>query len=269
MSQSAISDLAAATPAVPFLNLQYFYCVISSYVGKACGARDIPLPDVTLPTTTLPTTPSADGGFWSWLWPFGSSGTDVVTATTSAANDVGFWAGTYSALPDSLQNIVWGVGSVISFLWSTFSVLSYTTSFLLFMVILIAGAGIIVIRLQEWEAHNTLPRASAVVSKNKQRWQDLLNEAMAAEPRRWREAVIAADGQLGILLTRLGYGGPTTGDQMRAIPEGAFVTLPAAWEAHRIKNFVSARSTDYILTQREAFRVMKLYEQVFEEFDFI
>ncbi len=265
MSLPIISNTAAAAPAVPFLNLQYIYCSISALFGKACanvGTPDVPsVPDVSgsIPTTTLPVADT--GGFWSWLWPFGSSGgstSDVVIATTTAASEPGF-----------LLTTVGVIGSVLFGLWTLFSWISYTVSFGIFIVIVVAFAGLVLIRMDEWQRYGTLPPPLRSVTKGKQRWQDLLNEAMSSEPKRWREAIIAADNMLGILLTRLGYHGKTTGEQMRAVPEGAFVTVPVAWEAHRVKNFVAARSSDFVLTQREAFRVMKLYEQVFEEFDFI
>jgi carboxylesterase type B len=97
----------------------------------------------------------------------------------------------------------------------------------------------------------------------------ILDRTISLEPKAWKESVQEADIMLGELLAKLGYQGQNTHERLRAVQEGAFVTLPNAWEAHRIRNFISAPSSDYILTQREAFRVLKLYEQVFEEFDFI
>jgi hypothetical protein len=136
-------------------------------------------------------------------------------------------------------------------------------------VILGSAIGLALIRYQELSAYGTLTRQSAVASGLRSRWQLLLDQAISTDPKAWRSAILDADIMLGELLLKLSYQGDTTAERLRAVPEGAFVTLPNAWEAHRIRNFVSARSSDYILTQREAFRVMKLYEQVFEEFDFI
>ncbi len=142
-------------------------------------------------------------------------------------------------------------------------------SLLLLIAILAAIAGIIFIRLTEWSRYGTLPPRPSGKSYGWSRWQDLLDAAMSTEPKRWRDGIIAADAMLGELLSKLGYFGEATAEQLRQVPEGAFVTLPQAWEAHRVKSFVAQRSSNFILTQREAFRVMKLYEQVFEEFDFI
>ena len=93
--------------------------------------------------------------------------------------------------------------------------------------------------------------------------------AKSTNPKLWRDSILEADRMLGKILGDLGYKGINTAEKMRNLPEDAFVTVPAAWEAHRVRNFVSQETSDFILTQREAFRVLKLYEQVFEEFNIV
>jgi hypothetical protein len=257
---------------IPFLNLQYFYCIIVSWLGKACttvgqGGIDVTIPSVG--TTTVQTVTTSGGSFWSWLWPFGSSAGSAVDTGTSVGQSVGFWAGIFNALPTPIAGVILTIGSIASFLWTTFSWLSYAFSGIVFLGILAAIAGIVFIRLKEWKAYGTLRETSAAQTFGWNRWQDILNEGMSTDPKRWKAGIMAADAMLGELLAKLGYIGENTGEQMRKVPEDAFVTLPAAWEAHRIKNFIAAKSSNYILTQREAFRVMKLYEEVFEEFHFI
>lgn len=260
----------AATTQIPFLNLQYFYCLIAGIFGKGCdagvGVGTTTLPSVDIATTTIP---QSGGGFWSWLWPFGSSGGSG-GAGVGGSGDVGFWASFLNdAFPEPVRDAIISIGSFFAFLWGLFSWVSYSVSGLLLLVIVGSVVGLVFIRLREWGEYGTLPARDPTKSYGWSRWQDLLDEVMATDPKRWKAAIIAADGMLGELLTRIGYHGETTGEQMRTVPEDAFVTVAAAWEAHRIKNFIAARSSNYILTQREAFRVMKLYEQVFEEFDFI
>ncbi len=277
---------------IPFLNWQYIYCFIVSLFGVTCAKDKLA---ITVDTSGISdgitaagnvatevqtgfwswfgsgsSGASSEGGFWSWLWPFGnSSGAVSDTAGAVTSSGPGFWVSVFSSLPEPIQAVLLGIGAVLSFIWTAFSWLSYSVSGLLFLFILSAIAGLVYIRLKEWSDYGTLPPRDAGKSYGWSRWQDLLNMAMTTDPKEWRGALVAADGMLGELLGQLGYQGDTTGDKMRRVPEDAFVTVPAAWEAHRIKNFVAARSSDYILTQREAFRVMKLYEQVFEEFDFI
>ena len=46
-------------------------------------------------------------------------------------------------------------------------------------------------------------------------------------------------------------------------------TLDSAWEAHKIRNKVAHRGTDFILTRREAKRVIGLYRNALQEFDYV
>ena len=103
----------------------------------------------------------------------------------------------------------------------------------------------------------------------REQWDEFMDDALSNDPKLWKESILSADRMLGELLAALGIPGATTPDRMRALPEDAFQTVPQAWEAHRVRNFVSSGSSDFILTQREAYRVMKLYEQVFEEHHYI
>jgi hypothetical protein len=293
---NVVQAVNETVPPVPFINWQYVYCFFVTLFGGTCAEDTVAIPGVDVPSVTVPSVDTvvdaavtggqgaldsanaAGGGFWSWLWPFGdgSAGAGGASGVTDGAlqagqqgADVGFWSSVVSSIPEPIMVVLSTIGAALSFLWNVFSILSHTLSGLLFLAILVAVGGIVMIRLKEWSALSALPPRPSGKSYGWSRWQDLLDAAMTAEPKRWREAVLAADGMLGELLTRLGYHGESTVVQMRSVPEGAFVTLPQAWEAHRIRNFIAHKNSNFILTQREAFRVMKLYEQVFEEFDFI
>lgn len=247
-----------------FLNLQYWYCIVYSLFGGKCTTVDEVGIDGTLPNANLsanlnigsvPTPPPGAGtDFWGWL--FGSLG---------QSSDAAAHTGLFGAVVQTLAFI----GGILAFLWGIFSVLSYTLSGLLILLILGSAFGLLYIRYRELALYGTVAKSATKSGQHRSRWQLVLDRGMSVSPKDWREGILEADLILGEVLEKFGYQGATTADKLRAVPEGAFVTLPNAWEAHRIKNFVSARSSDYILTQREAFRVLKLYEQVFEEFDFV
>ncbi len=243
-----------------FLNLQYIYCIIYSMFGGRCTTVD----DVTgepIATSTISVgTPIPNGSgaidFWTWLFGGGHGAAHPVAQPQT---------GIFGALAD----FVTFIGGILAALWGIFSVLSYTLSGLLFLIVLGSFFGLLYIRYQELSLYGTLPKDTAQTWQMRSRWQLILDKGMSASPKDWKDGIIEADVILGEVLEKFGYQGETTADKLRSVPEGAFVTLPNAWEAHRIKNFVSARSSDFILTQREAFRVLKLYEQVFEEFNFV
>jgi hypothetical protein len=216
-----------------FLNLQYWYCVIYSTFGGKC----------TYPAEVVvkPTGPQGQGAFTALLH-------------TLSAGILTFWH---------------AISGVASWLWHYFSIVAYSYSALAGFAIASALAGLIFVWMRELGVYGTLPPAGEKDDSRMKRWKELLGLAMTTDPKEWRNAIIEADQMLGEMLGGLKYPGMNTAERMQKLPDNAFSTVPQAWEAHRIKNFLSAGSSDFILTQREAFRVMKLYEQVFEEFKYL
>jgi hypothetical protein len=245
---------------IHFFNIEYWYCVIVSLFGAKC--TDATLSSVGLPSggaggISGTTVPVQAPGFWEWLFGLGS-GAGAASSAGTAAGPTGFFG-----------TLFFGIAAFVGALWALFSLFAYLLSFLLFLLIVFSLAGLFFIRIEEQARYGNLAPATNRTHPLRARWQTLIEYSMSSDPKRWKEALGGADELLGELFARLGYEGATTSERIRRVPEGAFANLPAAWEAHRIKNFVFAPSSHFILTQREAFRVMKLYERVFREFDFI
>lgn len=102
-----------------------------------------------------------------------------------------------------------------------------------------------------------------------ERWEHILSLASSENPGDWRLAIIEADVALEELVRSMSYRGDTLGDMLKSVEKSDFLTLDLAWEAHKIRNRIAHHGSDYILTEREAKRVINLYRQVFEEFDVI
>ena len=235
-----------------FLNLQYWYCVVYSLFGGACTYLDqLRAEGVDVPFD-------------------GISGSSAGSAAGDAAQTPGFFERLGEAFVAAGSSVWHPIGSALSFVWHAYSVAAWTVSAFLFFAILSALAGLVYIRLRELNTYGTLPpEPEKAEDPRRSRWEALLDDTKSKDPKRWRQAILEADHMLGELLGSVGYTGINTAEKMRLLPEDAFVTVPVAWEAHRIRNFVANGASDYILTQREAFRVMKLYEQVFEEFNYL
>jgi hypothetical protein len=101
------------------------------------------------------------------------------------------------------------------------------------------------------------------------RWNKVLELLDSSNPSDWRMAILEADVILDELVSRMGYKGETLGDKMKSIERSDFRPIDDAWEAHKIRNILAHRGSDYILTKREARRAIDLYARVFEEFHFI
>ena len=126
---------------------------------------------------------------------------------------------------------------------------------------------------QVWQEHykelEAEEAASDVKVEGNPKWKQIMEFASSGNPNDWRQAVIEADIMLGELLTFLGYQGEGIGEQLKAVERGDFPTLDLAWDAHKVRNQIAHEGSDFLLTQREADRVIDLYRRVFESFKFI
>ncbi|MEK7579517.1 MAG: hypothetical protein AAB460_03245 [Patescibacteria group bacterium] len=107
-----------------------------------------------------------------------------------------------------------------------------------------------------------------LTQKNK-KWERVEILISSENPGDWRVAILEADVMLDELITSMGYHGEALGDKMRAIEKSDFQTLDAAWEAHKVRNRIAHGGGDFVLTSREARRVVELYRAVFKEFQYI
>lgn len=101
------------------------------------------------------------------------------------------------------------------------------------------------------------------------KWQSILDHIETESQNDWRHAILEADIMLDDLLDKLGLPGETMGDKLKAVEKSDFTTIDSAWEAHKVRNQIAHEGGDFVLTQREARRVIDLYKKVFEEFEII
>ncbi len=108
---------------------------------------------------------------------------------------------------------------------------------------------------------------SIPLSTNKN-WDKVIMHVESYNESEWRLAVIEADMMLAELLDTMNLQGDSIGDKLKGVEKSDFNTLDLAWEAHKVRNQI-AHDPSFVLTQREARRVISLFEQVFKEFSFI
>jgi hypothetical protein len=98
------------------------------------------------------------------------------------------------------------------------------------------------------------------------RWDRVLDHLASDNPNDWRLAVLEADIILDDIVETMYLPGDTLGERLRAVENSDFLTIDKAWEAHKVRNKLAHEGSDFILTQREAKRIISLYEEVFKEF---
>lgn len=101
------------------------------------------------------------------------------------------------------------------------------------------------------------------------KWQKVVEHINSKNPGDWRMAILEADIILDEMLDKMGYRGDTMGEKLKMVEPSDFTTINSAWEAHKIRNSIAHEGSDFLINQREAERVIRLFQEVFEEFKYI
>lgn len=106
-------------------------------------------------------------------------------------------------------------------------------------------------------------------SPTQKRWTRVQAHLNSEHESDWRLAILEADVLLDELVTQMGYHGDSLGEKLKGVEKSDFLSLDSAWDAHSVRNKIAHQGSAFALTDREAKRVLKLYEEVFREFHFI
>ena len=102
-----------------------------------------------------------------------------------------------------------------------------------------------------------------------EKWKVITEHINSENPNDWRLAILEADIALGELLDKKGYRGEGIGEQLKSVDKSDFTTIDDAWEAHKIRNLIAHEGASFLISEREAKRVIALFKKVFDEFDYI
>jgi len=153
--------------------------------------------------------------------------------------------------------------------------------FSLFFVIIIAytTVRILEIRAKEHEhlhheieeyAHKQAEKEKTKEGSHKnERWARILAHVFSPNLSDWKLAIIEADTMLEDLLNQLNFKGDSIGDKLKNADRDKFRSLTSAWEVHTVRNRIAHEGLNFEISQKEAKRIITLYEQIFREFGFI
>ncbi|MEN9582642.1 MAG: hypothetical protein RL641_596 [Candidatus Parcubacteria bacterium] len=108
-----------------------------------------------------------------------------------------------------------------------------------------------------------------VTAPKHEKWELIQGHMFSNNPAEWRLAIIEADTILEELTIKLGLRGDTLGDRLKSAVPADFNNVQTAWEAHKVRNRIAHDGSSYEITQAEANRVIRMYEDVFNEFNYI
>jgi len=153
--------------------------------------------------------------------------------------------------------------------WNIFKVVSTFIALFLLTGIIYSLIRIYRIRKETREELHIEPTMVTSEAKKNTRWEQVLDHVSSDNPNDWRQAIIEADIMLDEMVMVMGYRGEGLGEKLKQIEKSDFKTLDEAWEAHKVRNLIAHAGSNFMLTQREARRVIDLYRQAFQEFKFI
>ncbi len=104
---------------------------------------------------------------------------------------------------------------------------------------------------------------------NNRRWANIQTLINSHSVNDWKQAIIEADIILSEMLDKMGYKGESIGDKLKNVEKSDFLTLDSAWEAHKIRNRIAHKGSEFILSYDEAEKAIELYKEVFSEFYYI
>lgn len=182
-----------------------------------------------------------------------------------------WWNVDFEAMPDG-----WVLENVLEKKFITTGVAEETTRILKpfsFGISLIFIIGIVMVfrkfqKLIIEESHRYKSRRLPVEGEIQKddTWERVTVHITSSNPTDWRLAILEADIMLEDLTESLGLSGDTLGERLMHADKNTFMTLDKAWEAHKARNQIVHEGGEFVLTLREAKRIIELYKDVFEEF---
>jgi hypothetical protein len=122
------------------------------------------------------------------------------------------------------------------------------------------------IEIENLPTGNDAPKTQNVKQR---RWANVQSQINSHSVNDWKQAILEADIILEEMLEKMGYKGDSIGEKLKKVERSDFITLDKAWEAHKVRNRVAHKGSDFVLSRDEAEKAIDLYKEVFEEFYYV
>ncbi|TSD03508.1 MAG: Uncharacterized protein Athens071416_189 [Parcubacteria group bacterium Athens0714_16] len=156
--------------------------------------------------------------------------------------------------------------------WGVYKILAVVFSLALLYGIVYCVNRIKQIRTEEEARLNELTEKTLLDfqgNPTNERWAQIKRHIDSNNENDWKLAILEADIILGEMLTKIGYQQENIGEKLKAVEKSDFNTIDKAWEAHKFRNSIAHEGSNFTITQREAKKVISLFEDVFKEFEYL
>lgn len=121
-------------------------------------------------------------------------------------------------------------------------------------------------REMEHKIQEALARDAEIERNENPRWRYIQTLLESPNDSDWRIAIIESDTMLEEVLAERGYEGDSLGERLKG---AAFSSVQDAWDAHNVRNQIAHEGLDFPVSQIEARRVVRMFQNVFEELNVI
>lgn len=199
--------------------------------------------------------------------------------TIQSALDKPLFTPNYLNVEYVFSKIVEYAGPVYQFItdphtWSVIGTISMLLSIACIAIIIFSFVRLIEIQLYDkeeidHEIHQALLRRKEREKNANPRWHYILTLVESSNDSDWRVAILEADSMLEEVLKDRGFSGTTASELLEGAKESGYLTIQDAWDAHLVRNQIAHEGSDFALSQVEARRVIRMYQNFFEELNII
>lgn len=114
-----------------------------------------------------------------------------------------------------------------------------------------------------------MPDWSSAKQMKNERWERVEGFMRSGNQSDWKVAIMEADNILDDIVEKMGYPGETLGERMKEIEASDFPYLDDAWEAHKVRNNIAHKGTDFVLSKATADDVVSKYYRIFKALGYL
>jgi len=186
---------------------------------------------------------------------------------------------TISGVNNTITNIFTGVFSAIASLfyflinphtWMVVGVVSSVLTLIFIAIIIFSLVRLFEIQAEEMhhmdhEIHEALEKMKESNRVGNPRWHYILTLIESPNESDWRVAIIEADTLMEEALRERGFTGQTVSELLESANSSGYSSIPNAWEAHKVRNQIAHEGVNFPLSQVEGRRVIRMYQNFFED----
>lgn len=154
--------------------------------------------------------------------------------------------------------------------WSTLGIISALATIVCLGVIIFSLVRMFEIQVYdkkeiEHEIHKALLRQKERERSINPRWHYIQTLIESPNESDWRVAIIEADSLMEEVLKEKGIAGSTVSELLEGAKDSGYRSIQDAWDAHLVRNQIAHQGSDFPISQVEGRRVIKMFQNFFEE----